>query len=237
MPRKYIFTGGAYKNVFLTRRNGDKKYTKKSKKRTGKKLTENQMWKLIEDLNWKKNKNQKDYKSKANKKLVNKLTKSEFMQLKNFVLKKWKLLDRKYQGDWLGTPGIPVGDDSWMDLRAEVVGRGKDFYNNITPEKMRTMAKNGDYTESFIYIFNDYVKPVKVTKKKKKTTKKRKRSTKKKKTTKKRKTKKKSSCVAKFRKTAKYERCVKKVKAQNKKNNTNYNPWAICTNSMKKTHC
>lgn len=46
-----------------------------------------------------------------------------------------------------------------------------------------------------------------------------------------------SDCISRFRKTKKYERCVMKIKSQNKKNGTKYNPWAICTNSLKKTHC
>jgi hypothetical protein len=44
-----------------------------------------------------------------------------------------------------------VGDDSWSDLIFEVVGRGERFYNAITVDKLREMANNDDYVESFHY--------------------------------------------------------------------------------------
>ena len=63
-------------------------------------------------------------------------------------------LDVRFEEDWLGDPGIDVSDDGWSDLKAEVVGRGQDFYNNITVEKLQEMANNRDYHESFRYSFH-----------------------------------------------------------------------------------
>jgi hypothetical protein len=62
-------------------------------------------------------------------------------------------LHNRFQEDWLGDPGIEVSDDGWSDLRAEVIGRGKEFYDNITVEKLQQMAIDNDYHESFAYSF------------------------------------------------------------------------------------
>jgi len=49
--------------------------------------------------------------------------------------------------------GIEVGDDSWGDLRADVISRGKEFYDNAikNPYIMKKMAEHRDYKESFSY--------------------------------------------------------------------------------------
>ena len=71
-----------------------------------------------------------------------------------FVRSKVNELGKRFHNDWLGDPGIGVSDDSWSDLRNEVVGRGKEFYENITVAKLQEMADSNDYNESFSYCFH-----------------------------------------------------------------------------------
>lgn len=49
--------------------------------------------------------------------------------------------------------GIDVGDDSWGDLRVDVISRGKEFYDKAIKSSyvMKKMAEHRDYTESFMY--------------------------------------------------------------------------------------
>ena len=66
-------------------------------------------------------------------------------------------LYQRFEDDWLernGGIGIEASDDSWSDLRAEVIGRGKEFYTNITAEQLKRMGDTRDYRESFAYAFN-----------------------------------------------------------------------------------
>ncbi len=113
-----------------------------------KKLTEQELWKLIESADWKS-----DYDYERIQELFSKLPKSTFEQLSEFYGEKHSALYDKFESDWLGDPGIPVGDDSWSDLTAEVVGRGQRFYNAITAKKLRKMAITYDYMENFGYSF------------------------------------------------------------------------------------
>jgi len=110
------------------------------------KLTEEQLWHLIENANW-----STDHDYERISKEYSKLTNSEFEQLDKFVLDKCGELADKYNKDWLGYPGIDVSDDGWSDLRAEVVGRGKEFYENITVKKLQEMADTNDFHENFQY--------------------------------------------------------------------------------------
>ena len=83
-----------------------------------------------------------------------KLSEDEFQELKKFIHNKASELGGRYENVWLGKdggPGFDVSDDSWSDLRYDVVGRGEEFYNSITVEKLREMADNYDYQESFCY--------------------------------------------------------------------------------------
>ncbi len=73
--------------------------------------------------------------------------------MEDFVNEKVNQLRIKYNTDWLGDPGIDVSDDGWDDLTSEVVGRGKEFYTNITVEKLQQMANDMDYRENFRYSF------------------------------------------------------------------------------------
>ena len=67
-------------------------------------------------------------------------------------------LNTKFEDDWLernGGIGIGVSDDSWWDLRADVIGRGKELYNNITAEQLKEMGESHDYKENFGYGIPD----------------------------------------------------------------------------------
>ena len=48
-----------------------------------------------------------------------------------------------------------VGDDSWSDLKADIVSRGRDFFMNAMTDfdMVQRMANDIDYTESFSYAF------------------------------------------------------------------------------------
>jgi len=47
-----------------------------------------------------------------------------------------------------------VSDDSYDDLRWQIVANGEEFYNNITLEKAQSMIDNNEFTESFGYAFH-----------------------------------------------------------------------------------
>ena len=111
---------------------------------------ENEYWQQIEELEWSKD---GDYK-RIEQQLIDNFKPSEALQLADFVGNKVDELGKRFNDDWLGDPGIDVSDDSWGDLRNEVVGRGKEFYENITVAKLQEMADNNDYNESFGYCFH-----------------------------------------------------------------------------------
>ena len=110
---------------------------------------EQKCWKMIEDAKWKFD---HDYERISFN--WSELPKNEFKMLDSFIESKATALFEKYQDAWLGHdggPGIDVSDDSWSDLIYDVIGRGERFYNSITVEKLREMADNDDYEESFAY--------------------------------------------------------------------------------------
>ena len=111
---------------------------------------EDKYWKQIEELEWSKD---ADYR-RIEQQLKDNLTPSEAIQLDDFARNKVNELGKRFNNDWLGDPGIDVSDDSWSDLRNEVVGRGKEFYENITVAKLQEMADSNDYNESFSYCFS-----------------------------------------------------------------------------------
>ena len=47
-----------------------------------------------------------------------------------------------------------VSDDSYDDLRWQIVANGEEFYKNITLEKAQSMIDNNEFTESFGYAFH-----------------------------------------------------------------------------------
>jgi hypothetical protein len=112
---------------------------------------EQKNWKLIEATNWKS-----DHSYRRIEVELSSLDDNTFKELKEFVHEKAKTLSKTYYDAWLGRdggPGFDVSDDSWSDLVYDVVGRGEDFYNSITADKLRGMASNDDYQESFSYCF------------------------------------------------------------------------------------
>jgi len=107
------------------------------------------LWALIDQSQWSKD---KDY--KRIQKIFSKLPFLTKLELRGFVNDKIEALEDKY-----GKKIQYLGDDSWWDLRADVVGRGKEFYNSITFDQLQKMALEVDYKENFEYsfqnIFND----------------------------------------------------------------------------------
>ncbi len=110
---------------------------------------EDQYWAQIEELEWTKDHSY----NRIEQYLKETLTVSEAVRLKDFVREKVDQLRIRFHNDWLGDPGIEVSDDGWSDLTNEVVGRGKEFYKNITVEKLQEMANVMDYHENFSYSF------------------------------------------------------------------------------------
>lgn len=106
-------------------------------------------WKTIEELEWTKD---HDY-NRIEDYLKDNFTIEDCLELSEFVNDMQDDLMARFHNDWLGDPGIEVSDDGWNDLTAEVVGRGKDFYKNITVKKLQKMANNRDYHENFRYSF------------------------------------------------------------------------------------
>ncbi len=110
---------------------------------------EQKCWKMIEDAKWIFD---HDYERISFD--WSELPKKEFKMLETFIEAKATALFEKYEAAWLGQdggPGIDASDDSWSDLIFEVVGRGERFYDAITVDKLREMAINDDYKESFHY--------------------------------------------------------------------------------------
>lgn len=100
-----------------------------------------QLWKIIENANWNKDHNYERIKNKFSN-----LPNYQKTQLFNFVSSLNDNLEKKY-----GNKIKNVSDDSWSDLKYEVIGRGRKFYNNISLSKLNEMNKKGDYKESFGY--------------------------------------------------------------------------------------
>ena len=112
-------------------------------------MNEQKCWQLIKDAQWKS-----DHSYNRILKEWLKLPHDEFIVLEEFIHDKAEELGKKYYDAWLGNdggPGIEASDDGWSDLRYDVVGRGEEFYNSITVDKLREMADNYDYEESFSY--------------------------------------------------------------------------------------
>ena len=116
---------------------------------------EDKYWQQIEELEWYTGKGigDGDY-GRIKEYLKLNFPLSEVKQLDRYRSIKVNELGKRFHNDWLGDPGINVSDDGWSDLRNEVVGRGKEFYENITVEKLQEMADSNDYNESFSYCFH-----------------------------------------------------------------------------------
>jgi len=109
----------------------------------------NRLWKQVEELNWQSD---GDY-CRIEEFIKNRYNMNSAKELSAFVDSKAAELGREFEKAWLGDPGIACSDDSWGDLRYEVVGRGREFFETITVGKLQEMADNNDYQESFSYSF------------------------------------------------------------------------------------
>ena len=116
------------------------------------KLTEKELWRLIEDATWKVD---HDYDRIGNE--WSELDEDIFNQLEEFARQKQAELANKFEAAWLGNDGgggFDCSDDGWSDLTADVVGRGEEFYNSVTANMLREMADVDDYEENFMYSFH-----------------------------------------------------------------------------------
>ena len=73
-----------------------------------------------------------------------------FKALKEALKIKLDALDKRWGDDIR-----EVGDDSWSDLRADIISRGRDFYNKAMTDfdMVQRMANEMDFEESFSYAF------------------------------------------------------------------------------------
>ena len=107
---------------------------------------EDQLWSKIEELEWKKDNDCE----RIEQYLKDNFTLPETLSLVDFINEKVELLYNKYESS---QRIIDVSDDGFNDLTNEVVGRGKEFYENITVEKLQEMVSTNDYHENFFYGF------------------------------------------------------------------------------------
>lgn len=107
---------------------------------------ENILWNIIKESKWGSD---HDYERIQN--IWRGLPKDIFKELEEFVEEKYSILYKKYKDNWLHSPGIELGDDSWSDLLYEIVGRGKEFYYSISLDKIQQMVNENDFEECFAY--------------------------------------------------------------------------------------
>lgn len=109
-------------------------------------LSNDQLWDLIDQANW-----QTDHDYARINHAFRALPESEFNQIAEFIGARVRELDDRFKNNCLNNE-IKIGDDGWLDLRSEVVGRGKDFFESITVDKLRKLAEEQDYYECFSYV-------------------------------------------------------------------------------------
>ena len=109
------------------------------------KSMESVMWQVIEDMNF----NERGHKE-AGLYLINEsgLKFGAVKEVESFARRKCAALYNQLF-DVTG-----VSDDSYDDLRWQIVANGEEFYNNITLEKAQSMIDNNEFTESFAYAFH-----------------------------------------------------------------------------------
>ena len=109
------------------------------------KSMESVMWQVIEDMNFNKRGH-----NGAGLYLTNEsgLSLDGMRKVESFARRKCGELYKQL----LGVTG--VSDDSYDDLRWQIVANGEEFYNNITLEKAQSMIDNNEFTESFGYAFH-----------------------------------------------------------------------------------
>ena len=118
------------------------------------KSMESVMWQVIEDMNF----NERGHKG-AGLYLTNEsgLSLDGMRKVESFARRKCNAL---YQ-QLFDVKG--VSDDSYDDLRWQIVANGEEFYNNITLEKAQSMIDNNEFTECFAYAFHQIDNVEKVT--------------------------------------------------------------------------
>jgi len=109
-------------------------------------------WKFVEEANWKSDHDEK----RISKMLHTNYDEGEIKSLQDTYQTLLDNLNDMFEQDWLGDPGINVSDDGWWDLRADVIGRGREFYKGVSVEKLQRMANQRDYVENFGYSFQSY---------------------------------------------------------------------------------
>ena len=132
---------------------GEAKELNNSSKINHQQMLSDAYWQIIESLEWGKD---GDYKRTQNEFRRMKISGLEKSIIADFVREKVRELNVDFKQHWLANDFGWVSDDSWWDLRAEVVGRGKEFYENISVYKLGEMAANLDYRENFQYTFSDF---------------------------------------------------------------------------------
>ena len=108
-------------------------------------VMESVMWQVIEDMNF----NERGHKG-AGLYLTNEsgLSLDGMRKVESFARRKCGELYKQL----LDVTG--VSDDSYDDLRWQIVANGEEFYNNITLEKAQSMIDNNEFTECFAYAFH-----------------------------------------------------------------------------------
>ena len=110
-------------------------------------------WKFVDDINWVSR--QSDKEVEETKSWYSKEELQQFREESDYLsgLISQTIFSDEYKHVWFGG----CDDFCMMDLPAEVVGRGKDFFlehvNNV--DKLIKFGTEGDIEECFDYIFHD----------------------------------------------------------------------------------
>jgi hypothetical protein len=110
-------------------------------------------WKFVDDINWVSRPSDKEV--EETKSWYSKQELKQFREESDYLsgLISQTIYSDEYQHVWFGG----CDDFCMMDLPAEVVGRGKDFFlehvNNV--DKLIKFGTEGDIEECFDYIFHD----------------------------------------------------------------------------------
>lgn len=130
--------------------------------------SEQLLWQVIDECNWKELskkgkyyfKNFEELEAELKEKLKAKYTEKQLKMiqtlLRNKVIELQDILNNyppAKNGDY-----YEVSDDEFWDLSAHIVGLGKKEFDKIckNPELAKELAINGDYFENFEYIFQDF---------------------------------------------------------------------------------
>lgn len=123
----------------------------------------NTYWKMIEEIGWEKHERfyRGGYKTETEE-LLKKYPKELVLVLGEFARNqrmRLKEVLNQYSINKIGSLDYyGLGDDSFWDLTAHIVGLGhKKYYQVLNdPEIARTMARNADFVENFEYIFSPH---------------------------------------------------------------------------------